>query len=382
MSSLKNKVIIVVLLLVLTACQGVQVLPVAQAQPTAPSKQAELAPTVMEQPGVVPTFPATATAPPPTALPPSVPLPTATAVPTKNAAALQQVGQVSFDNPARLVWSPDGSTLAVMSNTQLQLLDGKTLVIKGSAAFKAPIVLLDVSADGRSMASTSDQATVELRNVTDGKTRLSLKPDAPFSSLAFSPDGKTLALTSVDEIAATLWQVDSGKQVAKLSGFQSAAPVYDVSFTPNGKSLVWHARALVQLMDIASQKLGPAFEHEDFVSALSVSSDGSLLATSAGGTVDGNFIPLVNVWDTASGKALAKLKPADVCTALNFSPGSHLLAGGSGNQVILWDADTQQQTAVLQGHTDRVDAIAFSPDGKLLATAAADNTVRIWQLKP
>ena len=88
------------------------------------------------------------------------------------------------------------------------------------------------------------------------------------------------------------------------------------------------------------------------------------------------------LWDSASGKNLAKLKTPENVTALKFAPDGHLLAGGAGNQVMIWDADSQQQSAVLPGHTDRISAVAFSPDGKFLATAAADNTVRLWQVKP
>ena len=386
MSSLKNKVLLVVLVFILMACQVTAVGPTVQpatavvqptSQPTAnQANHAELSPTVEEQPGVVPTLPAT-----PKAFTPTLSA-EQTIIDNKNASLLKQVGQVSFDNPANLIWSADGSTLAVMNNGNLDLLDAKTFENKGSVVFKTPIVLLDFSSDGHSMATTPDQNTVELRDVTSGKTVTSFKPGAPFSSLAFSPDGKTVALTSVDEIMATLWQVEGGKLIGKLGGFQTAAPVYDVSFSPNGKALVWHARAQVQLMDIATQKLGPSFEHEDFVSALAVSQDGSLLATSAGGTVDGNLIPLVFVWNAQNGSTLQKIKPPDNCTALAFSPKSHLLAGGAGNQVVLWDADSGQQSAALQGHSDRVSAIAFSPDGKLLATAAADNSVRLWQVKP
>ena len=257
MTSLKNKALLAAAVLVLSACQVTQVQPTRQ--PTQPAQQAatlppphpagaQLAPTVEEQPGVVPTFPPSAA---PATATPAAEQPK---IGAKNAAALKQVGQVSFDNPARLVWSPDGSILSVISNDKMVRLDSKTLENKGSVVFKSPIVLLDFSADGRTMASTSDQATVELRDVTTGQTLSSLKPTAPFSSLAFSPDGKSMALTSVDEIAATLWNVDSGKQTGTLNGFQTAAPVYDVSFTPDGKSMVWHARALVQIMDIASQK--------------------------------------------------------------------------------------------------------------------------------
>ena len=299
-----------------------------------------------------------------------------------NAGRLKQAGQVDFNDPSRLVWSLDGNGLTAFNNEGLTSWDGQTFKTKSSLSMTQPESLYGVASDGRSVAVSADRITINLKDESNGKTMASIKLDSPFSGLSFAPDGKTLATTSEDDLAATLWETASGKQTARLSGFQTAGPTFDVSFAPDHKTLVWHARAKVQLMDITSQKLGPAFEHEDFVLAQAVSDDGKLLATCSSATINGSPTPVVFIWDTKSGKNLSKIKLDDVCSALTFLPASHLLAGGVQNQVILWDGDTQKPLAVLKGHTDRIAELSFSADGATLASGSADNTIRFWRVNP
>ncbi len=67
--------------------------------------------------------------------------------------------------------------------------------------------------------------------------------------------------------------------------------------------------------------------------------------------------------------------------ALAFSPdGKTLASGGAGTTVRLWDAATGKSTGNLEGHTDKICAVAFSPDGKTLASGSDDKTVRLWDL--
>ena len=89
----------------------------------------------------------------------------------------------------------------------------------------------------------------------------------------------------------------------------------------------------------------------------------------------------VRLWDAATRKETAVLKGhADEVLAVAFSPDGKTLATGSKDQTVkLWDVATGKETATLRGHESTVAAVAFSPDGKTLATAGGhDKTVRLW----
>ena len=152
--------------------------------------------------------------------------------------------------------------------------------------------------------------------------------------MAFSPDGQTLASGSADN-TVHLWDVQTGEELKTL-------------------------------------------ETGDFVSSVSFSPDGRLLASSGS---DDNTIRL---WNVATGETVNTLRGhTDYISSVVFSPDGRTLASGSGDDTIrLWNAATGETVNTLRGHTDSVSSVSFSPDGRTLASGSADNTIRLWNLTP
>ena len=115
--------------------------------------------------------------------------------------------------------------------------------------------------------------------------------------------------------------------------------------------------------------------HTQKINSLAVSPDGRTLASAA---ADGT----IRLWDTATGKAGRKLEANwNTVHAVAFSPNGKLLASDTNHLVRLWDPNTARVQETIKGHKDGVNAIAFRPDGVLMAAGAYDNTIGLWDIR-
>ena len=88
------------------------------------------------------------------------------------------------------------------------------------------------------------------------------------------------------------------------------------------------------------------------------------------------------LWDVETGKQVRTLEGHKrTVLGVAFSPDGRLLASGAGEKVILWDVETGKQARTLEGHTWTVIGVAFSPDGRLLASGSWDGTVILWGVR-
>ena len=211
--------------------------------------------------------------------------------------------------------------------------------------------------------------------IPDIKPRVAVK--ALISALAYSPDGKTLALGTFKEVR--LAEPATGKVVATLPGEVDA--VRAVAFSHDGKLLA-AAGGLparggeVMIWDVDKRApLHTIHGHADCVYAVAFAPDGRSIATAS-------YDKLIQLWDVATGKQIRTLKDhIDAVYALAFTPdGLRLVSASADRGVKVWDVASGERLYTLSEPTDGLNALALDPEGKRVAAAGLDRTIRIWTL--
>jgi WD40 repeat protein len=268
------------------------------------------------------------------------------------------------------------------------------------AVFRGPggeILALAFSPDGKTLAAGADDL-VGLWDVATGKQRTTLRLGrrSRVVSVAFSPDSKTLATGGGDEDAegeVKLWDAATGKERATLPG--GRAPVYSVAFSPDGKTLASgrFADGSVRLWDMAAGKERATLAgHSGPVLSVAFSPSGKTLASGAGvysAAKEKYTATEVKLWYAAKEKERATLKGAgQMCTAVAFSPDGKALAStwmilwdpramDSTGGVTLWDAATGKERLKVVGPVVVLHhGLAFGPQGTL-ATGDTTGPIRL-----
>ena len=159
-----------------------------------------------------------------------------------------------------------------------------------------------------------------------------------------------------------------------------ASPVAAVAFSPDGKLLAVGGYKEVRLIDPSNGEVRLVLTgHSDLVRAVVFTPDGTRLAAAGGQAAQGGEI---KIWETATGKLLHTIEGHKDCIySIAISPDGKLLASTSYDKLVkLWNIDDGRETRTLKDHIDAVFSVAFSPDGKRLASGAADRTVKIWDV--
>ncbi len=322
------------------------------------------------------------------------------------------------DYVSDVAFSPDGQALVTASMDRVVQLwhaadQGELFALLGHADY---VVAAAFSPDGAHVATASVDGTVKVWNVSpDGSRELfTVHHNQDVTAVAFSPDGQTVVTGSADQ-TARLWDARTGQKLQQLTGH--LGEVTGVAYSPDGARVatVGHD-GTARLWDVATGRpvltlTGPP----ETLNAVTFSPDGHTVATAgsdgtvrlwdaASGTetltlkghtetvygvaysddgrrlVSAGYDRRAVVWDAASGEKLLTLDtPQELYDAL-FSPDGKLIVTAGEGPAILWDAATGRPVRTLPGHTAGINTIAFSPDGRHLATASADRTVKLWNV--
>ncbi len=247
------------------------------------------------------------------------------------------------------VFTTDGGTLLTVCPSRLCYWDAATGKLQKSVRIPAPdLPSVRLSTDAKTLAvavGLYSREAVELWDTETGKPRLKLQGEPAWANfgLAFSPDGKTLATSSITFITGSndgwadvgtlsLWDTSTGKPIRRFK-----APLREIRhpvFAPDGRTILTSGDGVVLWDSVTGKRLLPFEAHEVLVSSLDFTPDGRLLVSA--GHYGG-----VRVWETATGRHLRELI----------------------------------------GHRWGVHAVKALPDGRSAASCGADGSLRVWDLQ-
>jgi WD40 repeat protein len=294
-------------------------------------------------------------------------------------------------------FSPDGQYVATATQAgSVELWQVKTAksgqLCQKWAAHQATAHSVAFSPDGRYLASGGWDNTVkvwEMTKVLKGevdKPILHLPHASYVRCVAFSPDGDRLAVgtgrAATNTGGVQIWDVNTGHEEFTLN---FSTQVNCVQFSPDGQRIAAVDEGSISMWDASARHGRLIWRADDqLVQTVAFSPpDGRLLAA-AGGLIAVHPDRQVKIRDAHTGREVQSL-PGHVggLRSVAFSPdGRRLASCGLDQTVRIWDTASWQEVLTLRGHLDSVYCVAFSADGRQLASTSLDRTVRIWDAAP
>lgn len=323
-----------------------------------------------------------------TSAPKVTPTPKATptsAAPTVTKALVTYTGHTG---PAiGVTWSPDGKKLASCGNDgTIQVWNAQTGKTLWKVSISQYAFAVAWSPDGKKIAGGGGDGSVTILDASNGKQlAVYIKQIGAIEGLAWSPDSTRLVSGSQDKTADIL-NVQTGKLMISYTGHTDG--VERVAWSPDGSKIasashdgtvqIWNASNGQHLLTYNGNG-APVWE-------VAWSPNGQELVSSTGSA--GAYQPVlthnsIKVWNATTGQTRLTYPVTSDQTntyALAWSPDGKSIASAGDNEVVrVWDAETGKIILQYANHHDVIFKVAWSPDSSLIASASVDGTVQVWQ---
>lgn len=312
-----------------------------------------------------------------------------------------RVSAVAFSADGRRIITAGAGVLS--TDDKVQLLDLETgECVATFEGHEQTVSAVALSGDGRLAMSGGWDRTVRVWETDTGKCRHVLQPGGTVSSVAMAADGRFCVSGRFDG-KVDIWDSETGRKLRQIvvtrqadeaarlvnpltgavvgggwaDGGNATLSLNALCLTPDGRFLATaDSRKQVLVWEVSTGRLVHAItRHSEDVTAVCASADGRRL-------LSGSWDKSLKLWDVASGRRVAHLEHGATVQAVGLTvDGRYAVSGDYDHRIKLWDVEKGICLRTLEGHTTPIKAVAFSPDGRFLASVGQDGDARFWLLE-